>query len=120
MICPPQADSFLCLSIEQRTKAHLVAVAAPQLDEQLEVAWTNTGLELQATLQAEELAAYEMVYRYAVKEQKAAAFGKGRDLLVILDRVEPHPVYGELERSSAASFYESLLRESEGERLNLW
>lgn len=119
LVAPPTLDLVLRFGYKAREKRDWECLGtvdpAPDTPESL----THTGLELMATLQGEEVAAYEMVYPFSVKDATGDETKPGQELTILLDRAQPHPVFGRLNRATAAALFESLLRESNGERLEL-
>jgi hypothetical protein len=118
-VAPPVLDLVVRSSDEERNERDRACLGAEGPLARPRDSWSSTGLELFMTLQGEEVSAYEMVYPFVLKNQESEEDGIPGNLTIILDRTQAHPVLGQLDRGSAASLYESLLRESEGERLEL-
>jgi len=74
--------------------------------------------EVLATLSAETLSFYELLYYCQVERERVDGF-PADSLVLRLFRKEPHPTIGSLRRMTASSFYLSMLREMEGEQLSL-
>jgi len=119
LVAPPNLDIVLTESDQAREKDDRDCIRAISKEIARSELWSHTGLELLATLQGEEVAAFEMVYPFSVKEPAVVNEEKTKNLTILLNRSSPHPVLGNLHRPNAASLFESLLRESEGERLEL-
>ena len=119
LVAPPNLDIVLTTNSEAREKLDRACIGATGAEEAGSESPSHTALELLATLQGEEVAAFEMVYSFSVKEPDVANGDRAQDPTILLNRSLPHPVLGNLHRPNAASLFESLLRESEGERLEL-
>ena len=118
-MAPPTLDLILRSGDKAREKRDWECLGTVDLPPGPPESLTHTGLELMATLQGEEVAAYEMVYPFSIKEATRDEEKPGQELTILLDRFQPHPVFGKLNRATAAALFESLLRESDGERLEL-
>lgn len=119
LVAPPTLGVVFSSGDEERQKRDRACLGTESSGGGPGEIWTPTGLELLATLQGEEVSAFEMVYPFALKNQKNEEDGPPGDVTIILERTQPHPIIGQLDRTSAAALYESLLRESEGERIEL-
>ncbi len=119
LIAPPTLDLIIGATDEIRQKRDWNWLEFREPPPKLAEPWSYTELELLATLQGEEVAAFEMVYPFTLKDVVEGEERPSKDLTMLLGRSQPHPVFGKLDRASAASLFESLLRESEGERLEL-
>lgn len=119
LVAPPTLDVFLSSSDDERQKRDRACLRSTGSLAVSPGTWPLTGLELLTTLQGEEVSAFEMVYPFTLKDQEDGEDEVQGDLTITLDRTQPHPILGQLGRESAASLFESLLRESEGERLEL-
>jgi hypothetical protein len=118
-LSPPINRTVLSISLEERMDMdRAFFLACTNTEPTSSVLEHSASSQILATLSAETLASYELVYYCQLESNETEDFSQKTRVLRLF-RKEPHPEMGPLRRPTASQFYHSMLREMEGEQLSL-
>ena len=118
-LSPPINRTVLSITLDERMEKDRSFFLDVNITEPtLSVQNNPVSSQILATLSAETLAFYELVYYCQLESNEEEDFSRKTKVLRLF-RKEPHPEMGHLKRPTASQFYHSMLREMEGEQLSL-
>jgi hypothetical protein len=117
-LSPPINRSILSTDLRNRIKDDEFFFVQSSEEKSKIIIQSDASAQITATLVAEALSFYELLYYCEVEDEDIEGFPRNSRLLRLLKN-KPHPELGTIKRTTADQFYHSMLREMEGEQLGL-
>ena len=90
-LAPPPFDSYLAESLDERRARDLEFIAQSAPPSEDSEAPSAQALAILLSLAAEELAEYELLYRFSIRDEAGADGSPRGARVIVLDSTAPHP-----------------------------